>query len=393
MGHFCYDSIIATATTSEWRAIEAILKSGAIKLTENELSTIGHGRITCENKYRSGINEEALLCLSRLFPCSVFCWKSEMEDYPPQIHYYVSGKVCTLHTALRTREKAVRSESRRFLKKALQIDDAFPFLNRFETSIQDILKINPAFQPKPLDMPPVKQISCGDFHASALTDDGRIISWGLLPFSQKSPISFNQMPVQISCGRYHTAVLFVDGTVQVLGTLCSFPKEINTPNGSRNPTPKYPLYLELVYSDAYNRIENCKRVSIGDELILKKVTSLNEVEVFTTTGLSLGLLKNTKAFLAKSLIPDIKKLKAFVHEKSKTARKETSGITICIKHKDEQPSIPVTIQKSSQWKSIIRIHSLFDGVIGIDSRGQFFQDGFCGEININDMKAVLWKQN
>ena len=30
--------------------------------------------------------------------------------------------------------------------------------------------------------------------------------------------------------------------------------------------PKYPLYLELVFSDAYDRIENCKMVSIGDEL-------------------------------------------------------------------------------------------------------------------------------
>lgn len=391
MGHFCYDQIIVTATTSEWRAIEAILKSSAIKLTENELSTIGHGRITCENKYRSGINEDALLFLSRMFPCSVFCWQSEMEDYPPQIHYYVSGKVCTLHTALQIREKSVRGESRRFLKKALQADDTFLFLNRFETSIQDILKENPAFQPKPLDMTPMKQVFCGDFHASALTDHGQIISWGLLPFPQENPISFDRIPIQISCGRFHTAILFADGTVQSLGTLCGFPKEINTPNGSRNLTPKYPLYLELVYSDAYNRIENCKRVSIGDELILKKVTSLNEVEVFTTTGLSLGLLKNTKSLHAKSLVPDIKHLKAYVAEKSSKVQKEAPEIVICIQSKADQQSAPITIQKSSQWKNIIRIRAVFDGIIGIDSNGQFFQDGFCGGISFNNTLIRLLK--
>lgn len=378
MGHFCYDDIIATATTSEWRAIEAILKSGAINLSNSETIGISHGRITCESKYRSGIDEEALLCLSRMFPCSVFCWKSEMEDYPPQIHYYVSGKVCTLHTALRTREKAVRSKSRRFLKKSLQIDDAFPFLNRFETSIQDILKINPAFQPKPLDMPPVKQISCGDFHASALTDDGRIISWGLLPFSQKSPISFNQMPVQISCGRYHTAVLFVDGTVQVLGTLFQYPKGIFTPNGLRDLTPKYPLYTELVHNDTPDRIANCKNVSIGDELYLKKVQALSEIEVFTSSGLSLGLLKNTKNSPVKTLLPVLNNLAVHVCEKNDSPRKKVPAISVCLEEKISAQECFIISKKHTCWKHIVSIISIFDGILAHDTDGQIYQDGFCG---------------
>lgn len=389
MGHYCYDTIIVTATTSEWACIEIILKSGAIKLAESETLTIGHGRITCENKYRSGIDEHALLDLSRMFPCAVFCWQSEIEDYPPQVHYYVSGKACTLHTALHAREKSVQRENRRFLKKALQADEAFPFLSRFEPSIQDMLKGIPVFQTMPPNLPPVKQISCGDFHVSALTEDGQIISWGIIPYSQDNLIPFNRVPIQISCGRYHTAILFEDGTVQVLGTLCRYPKEIGTPSGVRNLTPEYPLYLELVHTDTLDRFENCKNVSVGDELYLKKVTALNEIEVFTKSGGSLGLLKNTKNAPIKSIIPHIKKLNACVVNRSEGFRKNTSGLVVCVENKDKMDFTPVSIQNTSHWKNIVRIYSMFDGVFGMDVEGCLFMDGYCGDYECRTVEKEL----
>ena len=389
MGHFCYDTIIATATTSEWACIEAILKSGAINLSDSEAITVGYGRITCENKYRSGINEHALLNLSRMFPCAIFCWCSEMEDYPPQVHYYVSGKVCTLYGAARARETAVRKESKRFLKQVKCTDSSFLFLDRFDEPVHNTFRTMLDIKKVPQEIQTAKQISFGDFHSCALFPNGQIVTWGFSSAVHRSNISLSSHSVRISCGRHHTAVLLENGTVQVLGSLCKFPKEIQTPNGQKNICPEYPLQFHLTHTNAYNRTENCKAVCVGDTVILKKVTALNEIEAFTTTGLSLGLLKNTSAIPVKSIIPDLRHLTASVSEKTLQGTKSLPTIKIRVEKKHGPLNGTLNIQKYTHWQNIINILSVFDGVFGLCADGRIFQDGNCGEYSLSVVVRML----
>ena len=403
MANFCENEIYIYATDSEKWEINTLFDNGQIDWPISEEDEVCFGDdIRCITKWEptpwiEGNMEE----LSKLYPSVIFHYVTDIEgeDESPSA-WFCNGIESNKKNAEKNRRQVYKTEIKRFVSATPSAADGIK--HRAEIMPDGRVAVdgeNRFGECNIFDWKNIIQISCGNWHTVGLKKDGTVIACGSNANGQCDVSDIQGHAVAISCGRYHTAVLLENGRVIVKGKIeQEAPLSCAMESSSPLSADSFPLVEDVKlnkYIDGWEKMnERIEHISVGDELTLKKVSEDGEIsfEVLNMHGEKVGHLcfDWPQSNLAKGLAAILNKIRVTVATVTPLSQKRKdskyAAMSIRLEYMDgrnktpEKPFVEIGNYKQTKvtsWRSVTRIKSIFDAVVGITSDGELLVDGFC----------------
>lgn len=399
MANYCWSTIVASATKSEWTEIS---KGFENNLIEWAIGTGGPDcndwsqEITCENKWSpTPWNEGYMAKLSRSYPSVIFYYTAKYEGGErPDSVWFANGDEGKKKDAENRRRQAYKAEVERFVSATTSAADGIE--HRVEIMPDGRVAAdgeNKFGECNIFSWSNVKQISCGNWHTVGLKKDGTLFACGSNANGQCDVSDIPGRAVAVSCGRYHTAILLDNGHVIIKGKLEQEAQAPNVQQESPLSATDFPFVLDLSLNKdvtGWEKMnERIEHISAGDELTLKKVSKDGEVtfEVLNMHGETIGNLYFDRAKGLAKLLKNVKATVATVTPLSQRRKgSKYAAMTIRLDYvggdNKAEKKASTTLgdyeqTKVASWPAVTKIKSVFDAVIGVTSDGKMFVDGFC----------------
>lgn len=399
MANYCWSTIAASATKSEWTEISKAFENNLIEWaigTDGPDCNDWSQEITCENKWSpTPLNEGYMAKLSRSYPSVIFHYTAKYEGGErPDSVWFANGDEGNKRDAERSRRQAYKSEVERFKSTTAIASDGIE--HRVEIMPDGRVAAdgeNRFGECNIFSWTNIKQISCGNWHTVGLRNDGTILACGSNSNGQCDVSNIPGRAISVSCGRYHTAILLDSGQVVIKGKL---EQEAQAPDVQEEvplSVADFPLEESLglnKYISGWEKMnERIEHISAGDELTLKKVSKDGEVtfEVLNMRGEKIGNLYFDRAKGLAKLLKNVKATVATVTPLSQRRKgSKYAAMTIRLDYvggdNKAEKKASTTLgdyeqTKVASWPAVTKIKSVFDAVIGVTSDGKMFVDGFC----------------
>lgn len=400
MANYCSNQITASATNSEWKEITQAFESDLIdwpSSMEGTYCSIWSQEISCTTKWSpTPWNEGYMEKLSESYPCVLFHYETDIEgeDRSPSA-WFCNGDECSKREVVSVRKRAYKAEVERRVAATKQAAEGI--YHRVEVMPDGRVAAdgeNRFGECNIFSWNHITAVSCGNWHTVGLRKDGSVFACGSNANGQCDLSGVGEDAVAISCGRYHTAILLKNGKVVIKGNLEQEAQGPGEKDDVSFTAADFPIVADLRldknisgWEKMNDRIE---RVSVGDELSLKKTGKGDEIgfEVLTMRGEKIGelwmeggkslvkLLKNTKV-TANTVTPLSSRRKG-----SKYAAM-TLKLDYLAPESGSTAALPSSIigdypqTKVEQWPPVEKIVCVHDAVIGVTIDGKTYVDGFC----------------
>lgn len=399
MANYCRNDIFLSATESEWNEIDFAFSHHRI---DWDPTTDGVERYSRDKKLYFctqwgpvSTYSGCLPDLSRLYPTVIFFYENETEGEYKVYSDWICNGICG-HKAksIKAMENACNVEVKR----------AFESRNDAAEGIRHRVEIMPDGRVAAdgenrfgecniFSWNSIVQVSCGNWHTVGLKNDGTIVSCGSNANGQCDVTDYQKKAIAVSCGRYHTAVLFSDGHVKVAGRLEQ--KVSIRPSDEEDPMPEdmFPLVERITLNKSISgwkkMNQRIEKLSDGEELSLTFVENYVgcHMDVFNKAGEKLGEIQTANVI---ALSNTLEHLRAYATNVTPLAqrRKGAKYASMSVRFKfidtgqqetKESEICPSDFKQTdvSEWENVVKIHSVFDAVIGITSEGTMLIDGYC----------------
>lgn len=401
MANYCDNKIIVFTTESEWKEITKGLESNAIQWepSVDEFNEYEHIFICCSKWSPTPWTDGHMEKLSEKYPCTVFKYSYEVEEYNDGITdiWFANGETLSKESAKKNLKKMRDEECKRFLSNT----------NKISKGVMHTVAIMPnekvAFEGtntfgecNVLDWEEIKQISAGNWHTVGIKNDGSLVACGSNTNGQCN-VEDIKNAIQVSCGRYHTAVLLADGRVEVRGKVEEKFQETIIGNRTWKKNITYPLFVEIEGTGYANRNDHIEHMVPGETLKLvedrkSKFYDPVAIEVFNDRDETVGFLKDSYDKQLLAIAKNIKNIRASVVDVTHVSkrRKGSKYSLMTVKLEEVKNSEGKFVNCSyKQWKDIVKICSIYDAVIGLTSDGKILYDGYYGELKDKDIEKVF----
>ena len=399
MANYCSNKITAGVTGSEWKEISTAFSNNQIDWPAsmdgtdcNDWSKL----IMCTTKWSpTPWNEGQMAELSRSYPTALFHYVTAIEgEYHSPSAWFCNGDEGNKKEAESNRRQAYKAEVARFESATSKAADGIK--HRIEIMPDGRVAAdgeNRFGECNIFSWANIQQISCGNWHTVGLKKDGTVIACGSNANGQCDVSDLPGRAIAVSCGRYHTAILLDSGRVIIKGKLEQEAQAPNVQEEAPLSAADFPLIENLSldkYINGWEKMnERIERMSVGDELTLKKVSKDGEIsfEVLNMRGEKIG---NMLFDRAKGLARLLNSVKATVESVTPLSQRRKgskyAAMTIrleCdasdnVSEKKASTTIGAYEQtRIASWPSVTKIKSVFDAVIGKTSDGKLLIDGFC----------------
>lgn len=401
MANYCLNKITAKLTESEWREISTAFEKNQIDwpISMDGTSCSNYNKeISCTTKWSpTPWNEGHMGKLSESYPTVLFHYVTDIEgEYRSPSTWFCNGDECNKKEMEAARRSAYRAEIKRFATSTPKTAEGI--YHRIEVMPDGRVASdgeNRFGECNIYSWKNVKAISCGNWHTIGLLYDGTILACGSNANSQCNVSDLEEEAIAVSCGRYHTAILLKSGKVVIRGTLEQETKVPNTQEELPFSPSDFPMVQNVRIDDkitGWEKInERIEKVSVGDELTLKKVSTNGNLyfEVVNFRGEKLGQLSTGRDKNFAKLLRYIKVTVASVEPLS-TRRVGTkyAALSVKLEYIDSEENRKSAAKSASvigdykqtpvlKWPPIKKIKSIYDAVAGIDETGNIWVDGFC----------------
>ena len=399
MANYCSNKITAGVTGSEWKEISTAFSNNQIDWPAsmdgtdcNDWSKL----IMCTTKWSpTPWNEGQMAELSRSYPTALFHYVTDIEgEYHSPSTWFCNGDEGNKKEAESNRRQAYKAEVARFESATSKAADGIK--HRIEIMPDGRVAAdgeNRFGECNIFSWANIQQISCGNWHTVGLKKDGTVIACGSNANGQCDVSGLPGRAIAVSCGRYHTAILLDSGRVIIKGKLEQEAQAPNVQEEAPLSATDFPLIENLSldkYINGWEKMnERIERMSVGDELTLKKVSKDGEIsfEVLNMRGEKIG---NMLFDRAKGLARLLNSVKATVESVTPLSQRRKgskyAAMTIrleCdasdnVSEKKASTTIGAYEQtRITSWPAVSKIKSVFDAIIGKTSDGKLFVDGFC----------------
>lgn len=401
MANYCFNKITAELTESEWREISTAFNEDEIDWPlsmEGTTCSDYDKEISCTTKWSPTPWDGGYMAnLSMSYPTVLFHYVTDIEGetHSPST-WFCDGDDHSKKEAETARRRAYRDEVKRFASSTSKAADGID--HRIELMPDGRVASdgeNRFGECNIYSWKNVKAISCGNWHTVGLLEDGTLLACGSDANSQCDVCNLEEEAVDISCGRYHTAILLKSGKVIVRGTLEKEAKAAGTQEELPFSPSDFPMVQNVridKYINGWEKInERIEKVSVGDELTLKKVSENGDIYfvVVNSRGEKLGHLVTGRDKSFAKILRYIKVTVASVEPLStRRAGAKYAALSVNLEYIDSEENREASAKSSSvigdyvqtpirRWPPVKKIKSVFDAVIGLDDSGKIWIDGFC----------------
>lgn len=386
MANQCSNEIFAVCSDSEFEEISKGINENLIEWPPSYYG-VEFGKKTIDMTTRwspTPLDEGYMKNLSIMYPSVFFDYQYQIsEDDIDEVVFICGGKQYKKRqSAVKAFNNASQLEVQRFLDQ--ETNDASGVAHSVKISDDGSVSadgLNIFGECDVADFKDVVQVSCGNWHTVVLHKDGKLSSCGSNENSQCDTEKITKKAIKVSCGRYHTAVLNDDGTVSVLGKLV-MPKQYNEMLDKMEDLDSGSIICEEQF-DSNDKVDTLK---VGQQLKAKYISCDGKCHGETTIRVYDSNNNEVVMFYGEDFYQLTKQVVtssnvSIDHIIRIEGRRKYARLGIKFEQKKNK-SIVSRLDTTQQtevekWQDIVDIYSIYDGIVGKTSKGEYF---VCGSI-------------